>query len=94
MLWRIRLRPKRHGGAKGDGQFLLDTYGISPSNTPLGGALGDMFLASFLDLDPAIQYRYLPVFTPDYLEQAGYTPNQTRRIINYLYTRDPNTLGS
>lgn len=90
----VIMRSKRRGGAKGDGQFLLDTYGISPTNAPLGGALGDMGLASFLDLDAAIQYRYLPVFTSDYLEQAGYSPSQTRRIINYLRTRDPNMLGS
>lgn len=86
-------RMVRNGGAKGDGQFLLDSYGISPTNAPLGGALGDMGLASFLDLDPSLQHRYLTVFTPEYLEYAGYTPDQARRIINYLYSRNPNALA-
>lgn len=87
-------RRTRRAGATGDGQLLLDSYSISPANEPLGGALGDMGLATFLDLDPAIQYRYLPVFTPEYLEQAGYTPDQSLRILNYLYSRDPNTLSA
>jgi hypothetical protein len=85
---------RRRAGAKGDGQFLLDSFGISPTNTPLGGALGNMGLASFLDEDPAMQYRYLPVFTLEYLEQAGYTSDQAQRIITYLHTRNPNTLAT
>jgi hypothetical protein len=88
---------RRVGGTRGDGELLLALNGI-PNKTlvPMdseGGPLDDMNLASFLDLDPAIQRHYLPIITPEFLASVGYEPKMARRIVNYLETRDANALG-
>lgn len=88
-----RVMVKRCGGASGDGALLLSLIPDIENKplVPLGassGPLDDMDLATFLDLDPAIQRHYLSLLNQDFFESVGYEPAVAYRIATYLQTKN------
>lgn len=81
----------RVAGAQGYGALLLALYKIE--SRPLGPPFGSMDLATFLDLDPGIQYRYQTIMTPAFFESIGYEPPVASRLYTYLVYRKPEILS-